>query len=147
MDALDIQNAASVGSGKKFMHHNVKENLMALRRKLNLELFCSMNLHHYPFDHNSCRFRIKSFSNNFNEIRFQLKHNFTSHIIDGVKEYETVVEHLDETEKLIKQDDENFALSGFVIKFKRNSFAIVVSLFLPSGILIIISWMRYVLSM
>ena len=120
---------------------------MALRRKLNLELFCPMNLHHYPFDDNSCRFRIKSFSKNYNEIRFQLKHNFTSHIIDGVKEFETVVEHLDETENIIKQDDENFALSGFVIKFKRNSFAIVVSLFLPSGILIIISWMRYVFTL
>ena len=134
-----VDDVISVGRSANTLLYIAKQNSLAIKRKLLIEIFCPMNLQNYPFDSNSCPLQVKSFSRNIYEMEFKLMQD-PSKIIDGIKEYDTSIKKL-KVDKM-NQYNTTFAITGFTINFRRNWYGIAISIFIPSGLIVIISWMR-----
>ena len=52
---------------------------------------------------------------------------------------------LKEEDKIFVWDKYNFSLAGFEMRLKRNSFKYIINYYLPSGLFVIVSWVRFLL--
>ena len=140
--ALHIRNVILVGRSTNTVLYDTKTNIMILNRKIEVELFCPMNLNKYPFDDNACSFIMKSFYHDYDSLRFVLKSmNYSNVFEHGPNDY--YGRYKIEVKDLESDKKNDFAIVGFRIEFQRNSLAAIsVSFFIPSGLTVTISWMR-----
>ena len=116
-----------------------------------IDMFCNMTFKYFPFDSQNCDFLITSYSSTdtdilfkFNSIDFQINDQISHlkyHIVDiqPVKEFKS--EFLE-----ANGSRGNWSITGFSVSLSRKKMKYIVDYFMPSGLLVIISWVRNNLS-
>ena len=111
--------------------------------EMEIEVFCNMSFESYPFDSHSCFFMMTSFKHEFNVLNFTLtEFDFDASTQVGRLDYMVEIESLPESMKLrkFKSNGRRFAYAGCVIKLKRYVQKYILNYFMPSGLLVLVSW-------
>ena len=100
------------------------------------------------FDHNicfflqTCKFQVGSYSFDMKHIIFKTvyRHGMKKNLLD----YSLQVQHLKKKDTLFfwAQTLSNFSLGGFEMQFRRNMMKYIIEYYLPSGLFVIVSWVR-----
>ena len=102
-----------------------------------LETYCSMKFENYPIDIHKCGVYFKSWSNNASFIKL------SSRVLEFEKEFNLLDYSLDVNKVPIDSEitlGMIFSYTGFEIKLKRNINKYIANYYIPSGILVTISW-------
>ena len=146
LDIIHILTIDSVVLGHQMqdLQYETKTGEMVVRRKLVVKIFCPMNLENYPFDTNSCPFKMRGDTADESDMKLQIRSDPTRKI-NGIKAFDTRIAKLDSDQELYvsSMNGRTFSVTGFKIEFSRRWKAIVMSIFLPSGLIVTISWIRY----
>ena len=111
--------------------------------EMEIEVFCNMSFESYPFDSHSCFFMMTSFKHEFNVLNFSLtEFDFDASTQVGRLDYMVEIESLPESMKLrkFKSNGRRFAYAGCAVKLKRYVQKYILNYFMPSGLLVLVSW-------
>ena len=126
--------------------YKLNNSHLAFTDAFEVEIFCKMDFHGYPFDHQNCPFRLSSYSNDETKLQFD------TNIIDfkddeqvSLIQYSIDVEPLPKSSLKVKHLSISgkvglWSVTGFVVKLKRQTMQYKINYFIPSGILVIASW-------
>ena len=119
---------------------------LAFTDAFEVKIFCKMDYHGYPFDHQNCPFRLSSYSNDETKLKFD------TNIIDykdddqvSLIQYSIDVEPLPNSRAKVEHLSISgkvglWSVTGFVVKLRRQTMQYKINYFIPSGILVIASW-------
>ena len=109
-----------------------------------ITLFCKMNFESYPFDKQRCDINLTSYSNSKKEVTFQLqKVNFLDNYQMSSMEFNSRAKSFDDyDDEFIRSDGEvmKWSVVGFSVYLTRNPNKILIDYFIPSGLLVLVSW-------
>ena len=112
--------------------------------RVNVVISCQMNFENYPFDSQRCHFTTSSFYYTeetvgcASNISFNHKHQRNLQYMLNVSAFKP------EHNKLIEHNGLIFATCGFRIDLKRKIQKIIFQMFIPSTLLLIISWVSFI---
>ena len=113
--------------------------------EVEVEFYCQMKFELYPFDSHVCRFFVGQYDHNYPEIRMLLE-NFTFHDSDQVTclDYSIQVNKLQDNLTLLEYMYEGkkmyWSREGFQIKLNRNFKKYIFNYYIPSGLMVTVSW-------
>ena len=123
------------------------QNWLLYENEVEIDLFCKMTFEYYPMDEQICYFLIGSpnhleysgqlFSpSTYNPIKFD---NSQQVALQG---YRLEINPLPKDEKLFFDPayDKHYQRTGFEIKFQHSFWKYLMNYYIPSGILVIFSW-------
>ena len=119
---------------------NIK--MLMLSVNVVLETYCSMKFENYPIDIHTCGIYFKSWSNNASFVRL------SSRILEFEKDFNILEYSMDVHKVPIGSEITQgmiFSYTGFKIKLKRNIKKYIANYYIPSGILVTISWVNRIL--
>lgn len=124
--------------------HSTNNHSLVYTNAFEVSLFCKMNFKSYPFDKQRCDVNLTSYSNNKEEVIFQLeKVNFLDRHQMSRMEFNREVKPFDDyDEEFIRSDGKimKWSVVGFSIHLMRKPMKILIDYFIPSGLLVIVSW-------
>ena len=111
-------------------------------------IWCQMRFNRYPLDEHSCKFRLGSFTFNQSQLSFTSeKLLFKKKVHNTVLDYSVKISELKEEDKIYNWEaDEDYSVAGFELKLKRHSLKYIFNYYLPSGLFVVMSWVRPVLT-
>ena len=107
-----------------------------------LETYCSMKFENYPMDIHTCGIYFKSWSNNASFVRL------SSRILEFEKDFNILEYSLDVHKVPVGSEITQgmiFSYTGFKIKLKRNINKYIANYYVPSGILVTITWVNKII--
>ena len=126
-------------------------NFLAHKIELETIIFCKMNFEEYPMDKNSCYFTLGSYAfmkqsgqrfelNHFAKYRNPIHFNFSQQVAQ--LDFQIDVKKLPKEKK---NCSEIYGMgmsqrTGFEIKFQRKFHRYISNYYIPSGILVVLSW-------
>ena len=124
-------------------------NLLVYEIEIETIFFCKMNFEAYPFDENICYFTLGSYSYleqsglNFRLFK-QLKHRqpIQFNASKQVAQLDFAIDVKELPEDMEKSWDGYgiYQRTGFEIKFQRKFLTYIGNYYIPSGILVVLSW-------
>ena len=121
------------------------ENWLAYENEVEIEMFCKMIFESYPMDEQICYFLIGSpkhleysgqlFSANPNN---PMKFDNSQQV--ALQGYRLEINRLDKELYLDSTYELHYQRTGFEIKFQHNFWKFLMNYYIPSGILVIFSW-------
>ena len=118
---------------------------LGYKNEVEIELFCGMTFESYPMDEQICQFLIGS--EEYLELSGQ---HFSINMVSFLESSEQValqgykleIKKLSESEESTydSNDEMHFQRTGFAIKFHHNFWKYLMNYYIPSGILVIFSW-------
>ena len=131
---------------KKFIYmYQSNATHLIFTNDFEIEMFCNMTFEYFPFDSQICDFLITSYSSTDTEILFKFnsidyqKDDQVSHVKYHIANVQPVKEYKSE---FLKADGlkGNWSITGFSVSLSRKRMKFIVDYFMPSGLLVIISW-------
>ena len=130
--------------------HLMKTSLIGCKIEVETVIFCKMNFTDYPMDENSCYFTLGSYKPlNKSQQRFEL-YKFPNMAGNPLEfdvmqqiarlDFTICVKELPKHKETIKHIGGIYQRTGFEIKFKRKFNRYIDDYYLPSGILVVLSW-------
>ena len=112
-----------------------------------IDIFCKMSFENFPFDSQKCDLLITSYSGTDTEITFKFNsidyriNDQVSHLKYHITDVQPVKEYKSE---FLKADGSkgNWSITGFSVLLSRKRMKYIVDYFMPSGLLVIISWVK-----
>ena len=153
-----ISDFEGYGYSLSWRNENENDILIGYRIEVETVLFCKMNFEGYPMDENTCYFTIgsyapleqssqifKLFKNRSNGVEYDaLKQvaqlDFTIDVKEGLPKYMKKFSNGYYYDKTING---LYQRTGFEIKFQRKVTRYIYCYYIPSGILVILSWASY----
>ncbi|KAL5293233.1 Rdl family protein [Megaselia abdita] len=112
--------------------------------RLTITASCPMNLQYFPMDRQLCHIEIESFGYTMRDIRYFWRHGLTS--VGMSKEVELpqfrVLGHK-QTAKEINLSTGNYSRLACEIQFVRSMGYYLIQIYIPSGLIVIISWVSF----
>ena len=139
------KNPASLDRDSKIILLRVSANgFVRVRKRLALDLFCQMDFQYYPFDNQECH--AEFISSDLSEEHLVLEWTsiekpFTSNNNSYINGYSLVGYDLYSGSTVSK--DENFSSVKIVFYFERKWSYFIIEVYLPSILIIIVSWMSF----
>ena len=120
------------------------------RIEVQITLYCKMNFEAYPMDENTCYFTLGSYAplkQSAQNFSLLMKDNYHPVKFDASKQVAKLDFMIDVKEGLPKhneklKDDHYYQRTGFEIKIQRKVTGYITSYYVPSGILVVLSWVR-----
>ena len=120
-------------------------NWLAYENEIEIDLFCTMTFELYPMDEQKCYFLIGS--DKYLELSGQLFRVERLMFIDwseqlALQGYNLEINHLSKDKELYFDSYHEFyhQRTGFEIKFQHSFWKYLMNYYIPSGILVIFSW-------
>ena len=118
---------------------------LGYKNEVEIELFCGMTFESYPMDEQICQFLIGSeeylelSGQHFSINRVSFLESSEQVALQG---YKLEIKKLSESEESTydSNDEMHFQRTGFAIKFHHNFWKYLMNYYIPSGILVIFSW-------
>ena len=127
------QNLKSVGG---YIKWKVKRLYKIYLAKITLS--CPMEFDQFPFDSQICQFQM--FSHGTKNDSLIIINESKNHIVtSSMSKYNVTIVKLNESELISRR---NNSIAGFKIMFQRKTKMYLVSMYLPSTLFVIISWIR-----
>ena len=108
-------------------------------------IFCPMTFESYPLDSHNCYFMLGSYSHyeaNVNVKLYFLNFNISNQV--SLLDYSPQVYPLPKSmEKYIDREMMTYARAGCLIRLERNIIKYIVNHYIPSGLLVIVSWVSF----
>ena len=103
-----------------------------------------MRFEKYPLDYQVCKFKVGSYAYDENKMKFAANLlQYNDDLRNTILDYSVQILPLkDEDSLFIWQDIGNYSLTGFEMRLKRNSLKYLVNYYLPSGLFVIVSWVK-----
>ena len=121
-----------------------ERNVIGCQIEIETVLFCKMNFIAYPMDENICYFTLGSYAHLIqSKQRFTLvKHSLEFDASKQVAQLDFIidVEELPEHKKTSKDIFGTFQRTGFEVRFQRKFATYFINYYVPSGILVVLSW-------
>lgn len=122
-----------------------------------IELHCPMDVSSFPFDFQTCKFKVGSYSKDNTKMIFDLNMDHTTisdengdTFFQGVpmskltRNFNIIVKELDEADKTFNAGVlGNFSITGIQFEISRKFTNFLTTFYLPSLFVVIISWIRY----
>ena len=128
----------------KYLMDISERNVIGCQIEIETVLFCKMNFIAYPMDENICYFTLGSYAHLIqSKQRFTLvKHSLEFDASKQVAQLDFIidVEELPEHKKTSKDIFGTFQRTGFEVKFQRKFATYFINYYVPSGILVVLSW-------
>ena len=112
------------------------DNLMVSTVNLVVETYCSMKFENYPIDNHTCKILFRSGVNNASDISLNLDY------LEFKKDFNLLDYSFDVHTIPTGSEINSFSFTGFEIRLKRNINKYIVNYYVPSGILVTITWVN-----
>ena len=126
-------------NNKRELIYVPKYNSMVSTVNVVVETYCSMKFENYPIDNHTCKILFRSASNIASDIKLtsgHLKFEKDFNLLD----YSFDVQNVPTGSEI--EDGLNFSIAGFEIRLQRNINKYIANYYVPSGILVTISWVN-----
>ena len=108
-------------------------NILSLQTNMLLEFYCLMTFENYPMDEQECKIYFRSYSHDISEL------NVTMKTLEAKKEVK-LTDYSFEVKSNHRLFLGNHSEAGIDIKLQRNIFKYIVNYYIPSGLLVSVSW-------
>ena len=113
-----------------------------------ITFICPMNYHKFPFDTQTCKFQIGSYSYDDSQMTFTtLSANFDGKSENSIPlNYAINIRNLSAEDSILILDGSgNFSVAGFEVILDRHVSTFIFTYFLPSGLFVVISWVSFLI--
>ena len=121
-----------------------EKNAIGCQIEVETVLFCKMNFTAYPMDENTCYFTLGSYAHLLqSKQRFTLlKQSLQFDASQQVAQLDFIIDvkELPEHKKTSKDIFGTYQRTGFEVKFQRKFTTYFINYYVPSGILVVLSW-------
>ena len=119
-----------------------RNKLFRYMTRVEVALTCQMNFENYPFDSQICPFRIGSFNDPHQIVNCTSKFTYYTEL-QRTQQYTITVSDLLPEEHILSFGGHLWATCGFNIVLKRKKLQIFFHMYLPSMLLVIVSWVSF----
>jgi len=116
-----------------------------------ITIMCPMRFDKFPFDTQTCKFRVGSYSYDMSKMHFITKNaGYASLGRHGrpVLDYDISTNTLAAEDSILNYGAlGNFSLAGFEMVLNRHVSTYMITFFIPSGLFVIVSWMSFLIPM
>ena len=112
--------------------------------EMQITFWCPMRFQNFPLDSHLCKFKLGSYAYDNTKMKFRsssLSYNVS--LQNKILDYDIELRHLKpEDSHFVWESMGNYSLAGFEIILKRNSLKYLFNYYLPSGMFVVVSWVR-----
>ena len=137
---VDVIDMIHFFNNKRELIYIPNVNSMVSTVNVVVETYCSMKFENYPIDNHKCKILFRSASNIASDIKLisgHLKFEKDFNLLDYSFDVQNVP-----TGSEINDDGLNSSIAGFEIRLQRNINKYIANYYVPSGILVTISWVN-----
>ena len=106
--------------------------------------YCIMSFNRFPFDSQTCKFLMGSSNYPIGELVFN-----SSIVMEknesGLMSFTYTVSDISEEDKTQESSGQKWSKCGFVIHLERSSGSYILRYFLPSAVIVIVSWVGFII--
>ena len=113
--------------------------------EVTITFWCPMRFQWYPLDQQICKFRIGSYAFDKTKMRFRNsieEYDYSQGSSNTILDYSVEILPLNEKDTFIMRKG-NYSLAGFEMRLKRNFLKYFLNYYLPSGLFVMVSWVKY----
>ena len=122
---------------------NIQDKWIEWKMEANVQIFCALDLHYYPMDNQTCRFRMGSQSPNYKFILDEQKVNYHQPYQTENDDYFLNVSFFQEDVSPNENDRNSL---GFKIKIKRKIKSYLLRYYLTSAAIVFTSQISFIIS-
>ena len=135
---LDLQNM----NFRHFLNKDMEvlylpDNILQLQTNMLLKSYCVMHFENYPMDNHICPIYFRSYVHNISAVNLSMAALDTR---KGIK----LNDYSFDFKSVHRLHFGNHSEPGIDIKLQRNIFKYVINYYIPSGLLVSISWVKFV---
>jgi len=112
-----------------------------------ITFLCPMRFGKYPLDEHICKLRFGSTNFDINRMTFgETAFTYDENNRNTVLDYEVNVKKLRDQDRIYNYQGSNYSVTGLEMKLKRNYKKFLYVYYLPSGLLVAVSWIGFLIS-
>ena len=129
-------------------YSSVWDTYVQLSENVHISFYCPFDFSKFPFDTQKCKFQVESYSYDTSRmVVYTSSAKFDGKTTNSFDlGYDIKINRLSREDSLLVYDGlGNFSLAGFEMTLKRRVSSYIVGYYMPSGIIIVLSWMSFLM--
>ena len=124
-----------------------KQQQILYSLRLDITLSCQMDFNRYPFDSQTCPFRVSSYFEDDKIVRCTSElHNDYLDEFARTLQYKIKIEELPQKYRTLEYQDRDYSRCGFMILYTRSKTQLIFQVYVTSGMLVIMSWTSFLIN-